>query len=51
MSEHLPARDDEWRQRLVELDAQAIMQGMGRHANAREQGAERGSLDGAADRH
>jgi hypothetical protein len=42
MSEHPPARDDEWRQRLVELDAQAIMQGMGRHANAREQLARTG---------
>jgi cell division protein ZapA (FtsZ GTPase activity inhibitor) len=28
VSEHSPARNDEWRQRQAELDAQAIMQGM-----------------------
>jgi hypothetical protein len=28
VSEHSPARDDEWRQRQAALDAQAIMQGM-----------------------
>ena len=30
VSEHSPARDDEWRQRQAVLDAQAIMQGMAR---------------------
>jgi hypothetical protein len=34
VSERSSARDDEWRQRQAELDAQAIMQGM---AQARQQ--------------
>jgi hypothetical protein len=45
VSERSLARDDEWRQRQAELDAQAIRQG--RHANAWSswpaRGADRGS--------
>ena len=47
VSEHSPARDDEWRQRQAELDAQAIMQGMAQARQRAEQlartSAERGS--------
>jgi hypothetical protein len=47
VSEHSPARGDEWRQRQAELDAQAIMQGMAQARQRAEQlartGAERGS--------
>ena len=47
MSEHSPARNDEWRQPQAELDAQAILQGMAQARQRAEQlartGAERGS--------
>ena len=42
MSEHRPARDDEWRQRQAELDAQAIMQGMAQARQRAEQLARTG---------
>ena len=53
VSERSQARDGEWRQRQVELDAQAIMQGMEQARQRAEQlartgterGAERGSPD------
>ena len=37
VSEHSPARDDEWRQRQAALDAQAIMQGMAQARQRAEQ--------------
>ena len=42
VSERLPARDDEWRQRQAELDAQAIMQGMAQARQRAEQLARTG---------
>ena len=42
VSEHSPARDDEWRQRQAELDAQAIMQGMAQARQRAEQLARTG---------
>ena len=53
VSERSQARDGEWRQRQVELDAQAIMRGMEQARQRAEQlartgterGAERGSPD------
>ena len=41
VSERSPARDDEWRQRQAELDAQAIMQGMAQARHRAEQLARR----------
>jgi hypothetical protein len=42
VSERSPARDDEWRQRQAELDAQAIMQGMAQARQRAEQLARTG---------
>jgi hypothetical protein len=42
VSEHSPARDDEWRQRQAALDAQAIMQGMAQARQRAEQLARTG---------
>ena len=42
VSERSPARDDEWRQRQAELDAQAIMQGMAQARQRVEQLARTG---------
>ena len=42
VSERSSARDDEWRQRQAELDAQAIMQGMAQARQRAEQLARTG---------
>ena len=42
VSEHSPARDDQWRQRQAALDAQAIMQGMAQARQRAEQLARTG---------
>ena len=42
VSERSPARDDEWRKRQAELDAQAIMQGMAQARQRAEQLARTG---------
>jgi hypothetical protein len=42
VSEHSQTRDDEWRQRQAELDAQAIMQGMAQARQRAEQLARTG---------
>ena len=42
VSERSSARDDEWRQRQAELDAQAIMQGMAQARQRAEQLARAG---------
>jgi hypothetical protein len=42
VSEHPPVRNDGWRQRQAELDAQAIMQGMAQARQRAEQLARTG---------